>query len=171
MPKVPESFGISIYLYFREHPPPQFHARYGSEEGLISIRDLSALEGGLSPRARGLVIEWATQHPDERLSAWNRAQNHEPPERLNPYDRPEAMHRIVEVEARKGYRIWIRFEDEVSGEVDLSGLVGKGVFRRWKEEAEFRKVHIDPETGTVAWPGDIDLAPDALYRDLAGVKV
>ena len=80
------------------------------------------------------------------------------------------MYRIVEVEARAGYRIWIRFEDGVSGEVDLSELVGKGVFRRWENEDEFRKVFIDPETGTVAWPGEIDLAPDALYRDVAGVK-
>jgi hypothetical protein len=80
------------------------------------------------------------------------------------------MYRIVEVEARSGYRIWIRFEDGVVGEVDLSDLVGKGVFRRWQDEDEFRKVHIDAETGTVAWPGQIDLAPDAPYRDLAGVK-
>jgi hypothetical protein len=80
------------------------------------------------------------------------------------------MYRIVEVEARGGYRIWIRFEDGVSGEVDLSDLVGKGVFRRWQDEQEFREVRIDPETGTVAWPGEIDLAPDALYRDVAGVK-
>jgi hypothetical protein len=80
------------------------------------------------------------------------------------------MYRIVEVEARAGYRIWIRFEDGVSGEVDLSELVGKGVFRSWEDEDEFRKVFIDPETGTVAWPGEIDLAPDALYRDVAGVK-
>jgi hypothetical protein len=80
------------------------------------------------------------------------------------------MYRIVEVEPRSGYRVWIRFEDGVAGEVDLSDLVGKGVFRRWKDEEEFRKVFIDEETGTIAWPGDIDLAPDALYRDVAGVK-
>lgn len=80
------------------------------------------------------------------------------------------MYRIVEVEPRSGYRVWIRFEDGVAGEVDLSELVGKGVFRRWEDEEEFRKVFIDEETGTIAWPGDIDLAPDALYRDVAGVK-
>lgn len=80
------------------------------------------------------------------------------------------MYRIAEVEVRAGYRIWMGFEDGVSGEVDLSELVGKGVFRRWENEDEFRKVFIDPETGTVAWPGEIDLAPDALYRDVAQVK-
>lgn len=78
------------------------------------------------------------------------------------------MYRIVEVEPRPGHRLWIRFADAVEGEVDLSELVGRGVFRRWEDEEEFRKVYIDPETGTVAWPGDLDLAPDALYRELAG---
>jgi hypothetical protein len=80
------------------------------------------------------------------------------------------MYRIVEVEPRSGYRVWIRFEDERSGEVDLSDLVGKGVFRTWEDEDEFRKVYVDEETGTIAWPGGIDLAPDALYRNLAAVK-
>lgn len=80
------------------------------------------------------------------------------------------MYRIVEVEPRAGYRIWIRFEDGTAGEVDLSDLVGKGVFRRWQDEGEFRKVRVDAETGTVTWPGEIDLAPDALYRDVAGVR-
>ena len=84
MPKVSEFFGISIYLYYRDHPPPHFHARYGSEEALISIRDLSVLEGRLSPRAMGLVIEWAAQHQDELLLAWGRAQNHEAPGKIEP---------------------------------------------------------------------------------------
>jgi hypothetical protein len=80
------------------------------------------------------------------------------------------MYQIVKVEPKTGYRVWIQFEDGVSGEVDLSDLVGKGVFERWTDEKEFRKVYIDDETGTIAWPGEIDLAPDALYKDIAGVK-
>lgn len=79
------------------------------------------------------------------------------------------IHRIVDVEAREDYRLWIRFEDGVEGEVDLSGLVGRGVFEAWEDEREFRKVFIDAEAGTVAWPGGIDLAPDTLYRDVSGV--
>jgi hypothetical protein len=79
------------------------------------------------------------------------------------------MYRIVEVEARPGYRVWIRFTDGTAGEVDLSDLVGKGVFASWEQEGAFERVFIDEETGTIAWPGDIDLAPDALYRDVAGV--
>lgn len=80
------------------------------------------------------------------------------------------LHRIVEVQAKSEYRLWIRFEDGAEGVVDLSALVGKGVFRTWEDAAQFRRVFIDTEAGTVAWPGGIDLAPDALYREVAGVS-
>ena len=79
------------------------------------------------------------------------------------------LFRIVEVEARSKYRLWVRFEDDVEGEVDLSELVGQGVFKRWEDPKEFTKVFLDPKTGTPTWPGELDIAPDALYRDLAGI--
>jgi len=76
------------------------------------------------------------------------------------------LYEIVAAKARPNYRLWIKFSDGREGEVDLSSLVGKGVFARWENPGEFEKVYIDEETRTVAWPGDIDLAPDALYQDL-----
>jgi hypothetical protein len=77
VPKISEFFGISIYMYWREHGPPHFHARYGSEEVLVAIEDLSVLGGRLSPRALGLVTEWASQHRDELRENWERARRHE----------------------------------------------------------------------------------------------
>ena len=79
-------------------------------------------------------------------------------------------HRITHVEPRDPYRVRIRFEDGLEGEVDLSDLAGQGIFRSWLEPGAFGQVFVDEETGTIAWPGGIDLAPDALYRDLAGVE-
>jgi hypothetical protein len=77
------------------------------------------------------------------------------------------LDRIVAAEARPDYHLWVRFEDGLEGEVSVKHLVGKGVFAAWSDEAEFQKVFVDPESGTVAWPGDIDLAPDALHERLA----
>ena len=54
-------------------------------------------------------------------------------------------YRIEAVEARPGYRIWIRFADGVEGEVGLSELVGHGVFQSWNDPGEFAKVFIDEE--------------------------
>lgn len=79
------------------------------------------------------------------------------------------LYRIEEVEARAEYRLYVRFADGVEGEVDLSHLVGKGVFAPWAEPGEFEKVFVDPESQTAAWPGGVDLAPDALYQQIAGI--
>lgn len=79
------------------------------------------------------------------------------------------LYEIQKVEARPDYHLWIRFADGTQGEVDLSHLVGKGVFRCWEDEETFRQVFIDPESKTVAWPGGIDLAPDALYDRISKV--
>jgi hypothetical protein len=62
VPKISEFLGIVIYVYWRDHGPPHFHAIYGEQEALIAIENLSVLEGKLSPRVLGLVIEWATLH-------------------------------------------------------------------------------------------------------------
>ena len=84
MPKISEFFGIAIYLYFSDHPPAHFHARYGGQEAVVGIEELGVLEGSLSPRALGLVMEWASLHQEELREAWNRARAHEAPGRIEP---------------------------------------------------------------------------------------
>ena len=79
------------------------------------------------------------------------------------------MIKVFQVEPRAACRIWIRFDDGAEGEIDLSNLAGKGVFRRWEDRAEFQKVFMDPSMRAVAWSGDIDLCADALYQDLTGM--
>lgn len=77
------------------------------------------------------------------------------------------LYDIIEVEARSNFRVWVRFEDGVEGEVDLSYLVGRGVFKRWADHpSEFSQVVADPESGTIVWPGGLDVAPDRLYQEI-----
>jgi hypothetical protein len=78
-------------------------------------------------------------------------------------------YRIEAAKALADYHLWVRFADGTQGTVDLSSLVGKGVFKAWQDPAEFAKVYVDDDSGTVTWPDGVDLAPDALYRDVAGV--
>lgn len=77
------------------------------------------------------------------------------------------MARPIEVRALKGYRLWLRYSDGVEGEVDLSHLVGRGVFKAWEEESFFRAVHIN-KAGAISWGEEIDLCPDALYLKVTG---
>ena len=59
MPELCRFYGIVIHMYYGDHPPPHFHARYGDHEAVIGIDSLAALRGHLPPRASGLVAEWA----------------------------------------------------------------------------------------------------------------
>ncbi|MFN8457661.1 MAG: DUF4160 domain-containing protein [Anaerolineae bacterium] len=77
MPEISRFFGIIIKMYFDEHPPPHFHAEYGEQEALIDINTLAIISGQLSPRALGLVMEWAALHRDELRQVWERARNME----------------------------------------------------------------------------------------------
>ncbi|MCX6345039.1 MAG: DUF2442 domain-containing protein [Armatimonadetes bacterium] len=76
------------------------------------------------------------------------------------------MHRVASVEPIENCRLRISFTDGLVGEVDLSEMVGKGVFEVLANPDEFAKVYVDEETHTVAWPGGIDLCPDSLYQDV-----
>ena len=80
------------------------------------------------------------------------------------------MIRPTEVHPRAGYRIWLRYADGVAGEIDLSHLSGKGVFKIWDEPGYFERVHITPHRA-IAWVDDIDLCADALYLELTGKPV
>jgi len=84
VPKICEFFGIAIYIYFGDHTPPHFHAKYAGEEAWIDIDKLSIIRGHLLPRARGLVIEWATLHQKELKNAWKLAAAHKAPGKIKP---------------------------------------------------------------------------------------
>jgi len=79
------------------------------------------------------------------------------------------MLKVREVRALPNYRIWVRYEDDVEGEVDLSAYVGKGIFSAWRDPAFFETVHISPH-GSIAWNEDIELCADSIYLELTGKK-
>ena len=85
-----------------------------------------------------------------------------------PPVRPRAPWRVAEVEALPGWRLRVRHNDGVAGTVDMAGLVhspGAGVFAALRDEAVFGRVFLD--LGAVTWPGEIDLAPDAMHDEIA----
>jgi Protein of unknown function (DUF2442) len=80
---------------------------------------------------------------------------------------PCAPWRVVEVHALPGYRLVVKFIDGTAGEVDLSRLVmsdSAGIFTQLRDPVLFARVHV--EYGVVVWPGEIDLAPDAMYDEI-----
>ena len=77
------------------------------------------------------------------------------------------MPRLLEVKPLKGYRLWLKYEDGTEGVVDLSDLVGKGVFALWEDEERFQQVQIG-DGGELVWSDEVDVCPDALYLQITG---
>jgi Protein of unknown function (DUF2442) len=75
--------------------------------------------------------------------------------------------RVVKVSPLPQYRLHVEFDDGVAGTIDLSGELDGEVFQPLRDEAVFRQVTVD-EFGAVCWPNGLDLAPDAMHRELAG---
>jgi len=86
MPEISRFFGIIIAMFFDEHNPPHFHARYGKDGVAIEVRTLKVLEGRIPPRALGLVIEWALHHQDELLRNWELARQNQRLNKIAPLE-------------------------------------------------------------------------------------
>ena len=84
MPKISQFFGILIFMYFRDHAPPHFHAKYGEYEGMIGFNPIQLLNGNLPPRVLGLVIQWADVYSKELEKAWNAASRGETIPKIPP---------------------------------------------------------------------------------------
>ncbi len=84
MPTISEFFGILILMYYGDHAPPHFHARYGDYEVLIQIAPLGVLKGKFPPRALSLVMEWAQIHQEQLIEDWNYAANNKKLQKIPP---------------------------------------------------------------------------------------
>jgi len=79
---------------------------------------------------------------------------------------------VVEVRPLGGYRVHLRFEDGVEGDLDLGKAIEfKGIFAPLRDEEEFAKVRLHAELGTIVWPNGADLDPDVLYAAISGAPI
>ena len=86
MPELSRFYGIVIQMYYGDHHPPHFHVMYAGHKAIVDIETLALIDGQLPPRARGLVIEWATIHQEELREAFRKAEAMEAPSNIAPLD-------------------------------------------------------------------------------------
>jgi hypothetical protein len=72
MPIISQFFGISIYMFWKDHMPPHFHAKYGGEEIIMDI-ETGNIQGNMTKRAVNLINEWRQIHIEELRNDWNLA--------------------------------------------------------------------------------------------------
>lgn len=86
MPEISRFYGIIIAMFYEDHNPPHFHARYNGAQAVIKIDDFTVLEGFLPPRALGLVVEWAARHRTELMNNWESMVKTQPLGKIAPLD-------------------------------------------------------------------------------------
>jgi hypothetical protein len=71
---------------------------------------------------------------------------------------------VVDVQLRESYRLWLKFDDGVEGEVDIAALVDfDGVFEPLQAPEFFAAVRVEPALGTIVWPNGADLDSVVLH--------
>jgi len=81
---------------------------------------------------------------------------------MEPVIAPE----MVAVIPRPEHTVRIVFADGEVRDVDITPLLDTPAFSPMRERAMFERVAIDEQTGTIMWPGDVDLDPDVIYAAL-----
>lgn len=85
MPVVSQFLGILISMYWNEHNPPHFHAKYGKYKIIVHIHT-GVVEGQFPKRALRHVLEWYELHKDELLEDWDLCEKKEMPKSIEPLE-------------------------------------------------------------------------------------
>jgi hypothetical protein len=72
---------------------------------------------------------------------------------------------VTAIEVQGDFAVWVRFRDGLEGVGEFLPSAFRGVFVRLRAPEEFRQARI--EDGVLTWPGELDLAPDAMHAAIA----
>lgn len=82
MPTISIFFGMTIQMYWRDHPPPHVHVFYGGAEALIAIETGDVLGGALPAGSLRVVRAWIADRRPELQANWERARLMRPLEQV-----------------------------------------------------------------------------------------
>ena len=85
MPVISRFFGIIIYMYWKDHSPPHFHAKYQDQEITMEIKT-GKINGHISKRAIKLINEWRKKHINELLEDWKLAEDRKVLKNIKPLE-------------------------------------------------------------------------------------
>ena len=85
MPEISRFYGIIITMYFPDHNPPHFHAKYNEFRAIIEIATGKTM--GTMPRhASKMIEEWRNSHKEELFDNWRRMENGKPLNTIKPLE-------------------------------------------------------------------------------------
>lgn len=153
-------------MFFNDHAPAHFHAEYAEFKAAIDIRQLRVFEGELPPPGTWILCWIGPSCIGLSYRKTGICTGPRSPQSRLLYCCEEAVMYwdVVEVKALEDLGLFVRFADGLAGEVRFTSEHLTGVFTPLNDPAFFEQVYLDH--GAVAWPGQIDLAPDAMYREI-----
>jgi hypothetical protein len=77
MPEISRFYGIIVFMNFRDHEPPHFHAKYQDQEVVIEIQT-AIVQGKMAKRALRMLFEWSEIYREALLDNWERAKARKP---------------------------------------------------------------------------------------------
>ena len=83
MPEISRFYGIIIFLNFKDHSPPHFHAWYNEYKVIITIEE-GVVMGEMPAKALRYIFEWMELHKTELVLQWQKAQNGQPLDKIKP---------------------------------------------------------------------------------------
>ena len=86
MPVISIFFGILIEMFWNEHAPPHFHAKYAEHQATFDIRNLELMEGFMPRRTKNLILDWAELHQNELLVNWELCRDNRHPNKIAPLE-------------------------------------------------------------------------------------
>jgi hypothetical protein len=86
LPEISRFLGIIIAMYYNDHIPSHFHAKYGDYQAVIAIDTGEIIEGRLPPRVLGLVQEWREYHRGELNEDWLLARERKELKQIKPLE-------------------------------------------------------------------------------------
>ncbi len=86
MPELSRFYGIIIYMFAKDHPPPHFHAKYNEHKALVDVHSGEIIKGHLPRRALRLVQDWAELYQSELIANWEESQKNNPDLKIKPLE-------------------------------------------------------------------------------------
>jgi hypothetical protein len=86
---------------------------------------------------------------------------------ISPPIKCTAPWRVTKVKPLEDYKLEVTFIDGTHGFVEMKQMIMSaeaGVFTSLRDINIFNQVHL--EYGVTTWPGELDLAPDAMYDEI-----
>jgi hypothetical protein len=85
LPVISRFFGIVVYMHWREHAPPHFHAKYQDREISVEI-ETGIVTGQMGAKAISLIQEWRNAHREGLLANWRLAEQRRSLDRIPPLE-------------------------------------------------------------------------------------